>query len=256
MSRVLARVLDTPAGPGGVRPRLPTLFEPGLEIASGPEDGAAWPDDAVPGPVPAADAQAARPSAPPNPADPAREPPSAALTVLRPRRPAAEPGPPTSPLPSPLTEPAGRPTAADPRRTEDMTPVHSVGPQPAHPVRPEPVLPAPPSPAGPAASPLRPPGGTATAIMPMMTVDRRPPPAQREPVRPRHQPDAGPAPLWSTARQDHDTAVAEPTVRIEIGRVEISAGRAAPPQPERPASRRRPAAPDLSEYLQRRRRPQ
>ena len=37
MSRILARALGGPAGPDPVRPRLPTRFEPGLEMASGPE---------------------------------------------------------------------------------------------------------------------------------------------------------------------------------------------------------------------------
>jgi hypothetical protein len=37
MSRILARALGGPAGPDPVLPRLPTRFEPGLEMASGPE---------------------------------------------------------------------------------------------------------------------------------------------------------------------------------------------------------------------------
>jgi hypothetical protein len=37
MSRILGRALGGPAGPDPVRPRLPTRFEPGLEMASAPE---------------------------------------------------------------------------------------------------------------------------------------------------------------------------------------------------------------------------
>lgn len=47
-------------------------------------------------------------------------------------------------------------------------------------------------------------------------------------------------------------AAAEPVVRISIGRVEIRADRADAPRPPRPASRPRPPALDLAEYLRRR----
>lgn len=36
MSRILARVLGDPGGPATVRPRLPMMFEPGLDLAPGP----------------------------------------------------------------------------------------------------------------------------------------------------------------------------------------------------------------------------
>ena len=44
MSRILARALGGGAGPDPVRPRLPTRFEPGLEMASAPELVAGQPE--------------------------------------------------------------------------------------------------------------------------------------------------------------------------------------------------------------------
>jgi len=37
MSRILARVLGDPGGPASIRPRLPMMFEPGLDLAPGPD---------------------------------------------------------------------------------------------------------------------------------------------------------------------------------------------------------------------------
>jgi hypothetical protein len=264
MSRVLARVLDTPAGPGSVRPRLPTLFEPGLDIATGPEDGATGRDDVVRELVPAASQPTpARLNMPSGPADPAGELPSVALIVPFREQPAAEPRSPAWPSPSALTAGGSLasgppwPVTAGPGRPEDAGPVRPVPPQPAHPVRPELTLPEPMYLAGQAAPRPWPLGGGANAIMPTTPADQAPPPARSERVRARYQPDADPAPAprRSPAQHAHGTAAAEPTVHIAIGRVEIRADHAPPPQPERPVRRHRPAGPDLSEYLQRRGRP-
>ncbi len=257
MSRILARVVDGLAGPGSVRPRLPTLFEPGLDIATGPEDGANKADDLGSEPASAASSPAARLNVPPIPADPAPELPPVARTLPGIRQPAVKHGPPAGPSLSSLIEPVRQPVLAGPHRLAEAGPAHPVRPQPAHPVRPQPALPTPASLAEPPAPRPRPLDSVADTKRRITPLDQAPLlTGRREPV-PSYQPDTSlaPAPRRSAARQASGVASDEPTIHIAIGRVEIRADRAAAPQPEHPASRRRPAAPDLSEYLQRRGRP-
>jgi len=252
MSRVLARVLRGIPDQGSVRPRLPALFEPGLDILTQTVVVPAEADDVVPPPPglsagpPAMALYALPPTARPSP-----ETPLAARALLDMDEPALEQGAPAKSPQSPPFDPI-LPPVRGPRRREDASVPHLVHPEPApvrraprQPVRREPALPTPASVAEPRAFRRQRPDDAA-AITPMTPADQ-PPPVRREPGRRRHEPYTSHA---APARQVADVANAEPTVHITIGQVEIRAERT--PQPARPA-RRRQAAPDLSEYLQRRR---
>jgi hypothetical protein len=251
MSRVLTRVLRGLPEEGSVRPRLPALFEPGLDILTQTDVVPAEGDDVAPPPVLSAGPAAMALYALPPTARPAPEPPLVASALPGIGEPALEQdAPPKSPQSSPL-DPI-LPPVRGPRRPEDASAPRLVRPEPAparraprQPVRREPALPTPASVAEPRAFRRQRPDDAA-AITPMTPADQ-PPPMRREPGRRRQEPYTSHA---APARQVADVANAEPTVHITIGQVEIRAERT--PQPARPA-RRRQAAPDLSEYLQRRR---
>ena len=246
MSRILSRALGDPAGPDAVRPRLPTMFEPGLDLAGEPGPGAtAGLDDVAAEPVRGAGALATHPDMPRNLADPAPGPRLVLHDSPRARQSAVEHKPTLAPSPSPRIEPdrgpvpAGLPPAGDAWL--------------AHPVRPRQVLPPLASSAGPAAPRSRPAGSAARAIVPILPPGPAPALAPSEPARPRQLPDASPAPAprRSAARQASGAAHAEPTVHISIGRVEIRASQAAAQQ-QRRASRPRLPSPDLADYLRQR----
>lgn len=248
MSRILGRVLGDQAGPDLVRPRLPMLFEPGLGVAAGPDDIAMEAVDPGSSPsVPADGPQApAGPAAVPGHLTGGWPPAAAGMPVLSwpsPARPARAPGPTGSYPP------------------EDAATADSGRPRQAHPVRPELALPPAPSPAqapatgprpaAPGTDPVMPgprPGLTPMAApLPMATL--------AAPAHPARRAAESPAARHLAAGEARGAPDAEPVVHISIGRVEIRADRAAPPPAERRASRPRPAAPDLSEYLKRRGRP-
>jgi hypothetical protein len=255
MSRILGRVLGDPAGPDLVRPRLPMLFEPGLGVAAGPDDIAA---EAVhPGGSPSVPADG-----PQAPAGPAAGPPAVPGNLTG-GWPLAAGTPLVVPSWPSFAESARAPGPAGPYPPEDAAPAHPGLPRQAHPglprqahpVRPEPALPPAPSPApppatdpGPAApgtNPVRPaprPGLAPMAALPPMAA----------PAAVAHRAAESPAAGHLAAGEARGAPDAEPVVHISIGRVEIRADRAVPPPAERRASRPRPAAPDLSEYLKRR----
>lgn len=249
MSRILARVLGDPAGPTPVRPRLPTLFEPGLDLVPEQEDiaaAAARPDGSPsPRPEPARAPDDLAPGRPPVPGDRASAGQPAA--EHRPLAASSPSGGPAGPVRRSLPPGAPPPDGAAASRPG--------GARQAHPVRPESAL----APARPPAIPtaaVRPVSadGAARAIRPAPPAGPAPAAAAvRVPVHPRQLPDGDQAaPRRPATRAARGGASAEPVVHISIGRVEIRAPRADAPRAERPARQPRPAAPDLSEYLQRR----
>lgn len=254
MSRILGRVLGDPAGPDLVRPRLPMLFEPGLGVAAEPDDiamEAVHPDGSPSGPA----------DGPQAPAGPAAGPPAVPGHMTGGWPPAAAGTPrPVPSRPSPA-EPARVPGPAGSYLPEDAATAHPGRPRQAHPVRPEPAFPPAPSPAPPPAAGPRPaaPGtnpvmpGERPGLAPMAAL--LPMAALAAPAHPARRAAENPAAGHLAAGEARGAPDAEPVVHISIGRVEIRADRAAPPPAERRASRPRPVAPDLSEYLKRRGRP-
>jgi hypothetical protein len=285
MSRILARALGGPAGPDPVRPRLPTRFEPGLEMASAPELVAGEPEaggreDLEPS-GPAAGDRAGGVIGPAGRSEP-REPadPRAGSPLAGPGSPVVRPGPghqsrggPASVLPA---GPGGGSGSGGPGggsgsggldgragsggpgggagtggldRPQDGDPRRRERSAPAYPVRPAPAIPE-------LAEPPAPPGSAAGSIAPVWPADQLPAAAMSTgPARP----DPGAGPGWAAqrraARPGPGHAAAEPAVHITIGQVEIRADRAAGEPGRtaaRPGGRARRVAPDLSEYLQRR----
>jgi hypothetical protein len=254
MSRILARALGEAAGPGPVRARLPMLFEPGLDLAADQEEITA---------VRAGSTPSAGPQPTQTPTVPVAQPPPVPPDLPMSPSPAAEHGPLAAPAPS---WPAGfrppvpvRPPApARPKPPEDAAAAQPGRPWQAHPIRPELSGSTPPAVTGPQAPRLHPPDTVARAIRPAPPTGQAPgTAAHRVPVHPRPLPDGSPAAAARppAGREARRTANAEPVVHISIGRVEIRADRAAARPPERQTGRPRSAAPDLSEYLQRRGRP-
>ena len=229
------------------------LFEPGLGVAAGPDDitmEAAHPDGSpsVPadGTQPPAGPASGPPAAPGQPTG--GWPPAAAGTPLpvpswpSPAEPARAPGPAGSYLPEdaaigrsrpPAAGASGPPRARAPARA---SPAAGGWPAPGGSLGTNPVRPGP----RPGLAPM-------AALLPMAA-----PAAPAYPARPAAE---SPAAGHLAAGEARGAPDAEPVVHISIGRVEIRADRAAPPPAERRASRPRPAAPDLSEYLKRRGRP-
>ena len=282
MSRILARVLGVHAGPEPVRPRLPSLFEPGLDMVTGPGLPAGEPEAAEPetaGRETAGRETAGRETAGRETAG--RE------TAGRDRKAAGHRGArPGGGWPlwggrrhaghftgGAAERPAGagalgaraavgqaglaghaasaRPSAA--KRAPAGTAARAPGPSRVG-------APA----AGRAARTSAAPAGQhgrpgRTGYQP---ADQAPAAAaHREPTRRRQLPELSPAPGgrpgWPAPRRAvprpvQDPAGAEPAVHITIGQVEIRADRAAEPPAARPARQPRRVAPDLSDYLQRR----
>ena len=286
MSRILARALGGPAGPDPVRPRLPTRFEPGLEMASGPELVAGEPEaggreDLEPSGPAAGDraggviGPAGRWSEPREPADPRAGSPLAGSGS---GSPVVWPGPGHQPRggPAPVL-PAGqgggsgglvgwagsdgpgggggsggldgRAGSSGLARPQDADPRRRERSAPAYPVRPAPAIPE-------LAEPPAPAGSAAGSVAQVWPADQLPAAAMSTgPARP----DPGQGPGWAAqrraARPGPVHAAAEPAVHITIGQVEIRADRAAGEPGRlaaRPGGRARRVAPDLSEYLQRR----
>jgi hypothetical protein len=282
MSRILARVLGGSAGPDPVLPRLPTRFEPGLEMATGPaltadEPQAVGPADLEPF-APAGDrvVRAASPAARLNdplagrgswPAPPPAGPPPAvpASGPGGPGSPGGRPGPghqPGGASPSgPAAGTAGRAGLAEPSRPEEAGSPRPGHQRPAYLVRSASDVP---ELAEPPASQPHPPGRTAGPAGPDRPADPAPMAAARgeltgQPRWPEPSPVPGGRPGRAAprraARPVQGPAEAEPVVHITIGQVEIRADRAAAggqAPAARPAARARRVAPELSEYLQRR----
>ena len=264
MSRILARVLGGPAGPDPILPRLPTRFEPGLEMTTAPEPlayepEAAGPEDLEPSGPAAGDravgtiSAAGRLSARQEPTDPAAGPPAAGPSSPG-VRPVPGDQPPSGSAPVLPAGSGGRPGAAGPARRRDEGPPRPDRPWPAYPVRPAAAIPELAEPPAPA---LGPPESAADRVAPVRPADQAPTAAVRpEPASPRRRPDPGAGPGWAAprraARPVQGQAEAEPAVHITIGQVEIRAAAGSRPPAARPAAKPRRVAPDLSEYLQRR----
>jgi hypothetical protein len=226
------------------------LFEPGLDLAAGREARQDRAADA-----PSADAEPTETAA-----DLASKPPPVASDLPTLGRPHAGHGPsdaghgpsdapsPAWPAESGQADLVRLTTLGGPQPPESAAPAPPGRPRPPHPVFPGSAL-RPRSFAAEPAVPPRPAHSAAEAILPVPPTGQEPA-APRAPARLRHPPDGNPA--AASRRSAAREARAEPVVHISIGRVEIRADRAAAPRPERQASRLRPAAPDLSEYLQRR----
>ena len=274
MSRILARALGGPAGPDPVRPRLPTRFEPGLEMASAPELVAGQPeadggeDLELSGPAAGDRAggvigPAGRWSEPREPADP-----RAGSPLAGPGSPAGRPGPghqprggPAPVLPAGPGGGSGGPDgSAGSGRLDGGAGSDGPGggagsdgpgggagtgglarPQDADPRRRErsaPAYPVRPAPAIPElAEPPAPAGSAAGSVAPVWPADQLPAAAMSTgPARS----DPGEGPGWAAqrraARPGPVHAAAEPAVHITIGQVEIRADRAAG-EPGRPAAR-------------------
>lgn len=283
MSRVLDRALRPADGPAPVRPRLPALFEPGLDLiraTAGPEQF----------PVPEMAGERDRQDDPEIWNGSSRLP-QAAQDLTGGEAHGAEPGAPRTSAapghhPGSIRAPAqgGAPDRA--RRSTRM---------PSYPVRPANGTDAagypfagPPGPGAAAVGPAAR-GSWQRSDWPSLRADSPESAPARDPARamivplsqrppaPRRRPAAVPR-LHRDARQhgagwdraDWDSAYqgspgpggvarggiqqgpAEPVVRISIGRVEIRADRADAPRPQRPAPRPRQPALDLAEYLRRR----
>lgn len=275
MSRILARVLGDPGGPAPVRPKLPMMFEPGLDLVPGPamltpgsegRSDVGAPSAGDPGtdgsgtggrgsgadaPGVGADAGASNAAAADTPAHP-RSWPAVPSHPVRIRVPGHQPAW-RSARDDPMRSPHA---AADPATTWSgdgpAAEVDAAGSGPARPVRRHPgwlagtQVPgelAGGSPAGEAdvaGSPSMP-----RAELAAGHAVAAPPARQSEPPDP-----ATIAP--ARERRAVRTAAAEPVVRISIGRVEIRSGRADAPGPVRPVARPRQPGVELSEYLRRR----
>lgn len=247
MSRLLDRELGDRSD--AVRPRLPSLFEPGLLSLTPPETdtddleadapasrvssrpmAAPPPAGEPPGPPPTTGGRPPAPAQAPQPLHqdraPSDESPTADRPATPPRLPPARTGRPDDEIPQPGSDRSPAPPPAPPLRRREPEP-----PAAAHPAlafRPAPA----PSPATPTSSREREP-----------RADRDP---HRATVRrPR------PAPVAATPHP----APAAPVVKISIGRVEVRAGAPSEIHPEprrRPAPRSTPRL-SLSDYLQTRR---
>jgi hypothetical protein len=281
VSRILARATGAWAGQPTLRPRLPLIFEPGLDVRATAGDGesaAEWASTSAwvgpPGTAEAAggtlaDQDAAGPGAPGSAwADGDGPGPERQMAADRAARPAM--------APRDLARPAGSPRLGDMAATGAGAGVPATGPARAAVTWPDAAHPASAAsfqPAGRRPASQRPrPGDDQAAVGPGGR--RRSYPVRLVPHE--DEPGPGPAPVvvdlphapasadmpaasaWPAAAMSAATPglSAAPVVRIEIGRVEIRAEPAparpaAASQPGRPASRRRPA-PDLAEYLKRR----
>lgn len=286
MSRILDRATGSHTGAGVVRPRLPMLFEPGLDVMGW---HAAGPADSDPGePSRWQDGPAGAPAFPGEPVRHGEPEPALSGEPV----PSAGPGP-TAPDPG-FTSPTSPARSWQPMQAADQaklgmptasTPLWGVPPtrgsaqRAARPVTGPPVSPAGPRPAGPRSG-----DDPATAGRPGFR--------QSHPVRLSHapagtratsavrwtdfpadgiRPAGGIAVPWTSSGQPggfgqepedglggdaaarrSSAASPAPVVRIEIGRVEIRANHsAALSRPERPGVRRYPA-PDLAKYLEKR----
>ena len=282
MSRILARATGAWGGQPTLRPRLPLLFEPGLDVRAPGDDGepaaewaaaSAW--DGPPGTAdaePDSEGAAGGTPADQGAADPGAFGPGwpdgdgsgqerqaaagrAARSAMTPRNPARPAGSPrlrdvsgigAGAVPAAGSAPAAvtRPDAARPARAARFQPAsHRPAGQGPRPGDDQAAA----GPDGRRSYPVRPvPHGDGPGPAPA-ALDL--PHAPAWPAWP-----AGPAAAAMSAAAPGLSAA--PVVRIEIGRVEIRA-EPAPPRPAaasqsgRPASRRRPA-PDLAEYLKRR----
>jgi hypothetical protein len=269
VSRLLARVLAA-SGPTPVRPRLPTLFEPGLDLVSGPDREESTTSEADKSDTPAPAPAVVRPEYLVA-AELAGEPRSIWRNI--PNDPWSPPPP--TPYPMPGESRAGdsvipEASAASARRAARAPAGMSGSAVPARitgtaRARPDPGFPAysvrPADPAGlPPADPHAP--GTADVALAPLAAPSSPGDAPAIPARGPAWVLAGPViqplPLHdrpavaARPRRDAGRDSAEPTVRISIGRVEIRADRAEAPRPRRPAPRPRQPALDLAEYLRRR----
>lgn len=271
----MSRVLDRATGSGStqprLRPRLPTLFEPGLDLRPALPDTGPSPMTADHGRPAAVTSAAAGPGVPESPAFRGLPP-----VTASPDGPAAgwpRPGaglsaaqaPPGTGTPWPGGFGFGGPGGAD----DPDLPI-SGGRAWSHPVRPPrmpatgDIRPAVNARPGPAAQP-------ATDTVPVVPAGRRkrPPAAAIRPAPHReHVEQASDVSLAHSAAHDRDsdagpdsparagTVSAAPVIRIEIGRVEVRADRAAGHEPAQPRSERsagrRQSAPELAEYLKRR----
>ena len=278
MSRILARVLGVHAGPEPVRPRLPSLFEPGLDMVTGPGLPAGEPEAAEPetagretagretaGRETAGRETAGRETAGRETAGretvrqldiaapgPAAGGLSGGDVAMRDISPAARPNDPLEPVRSVPEPPSARPGSPGMRPAPGHQPpsVPPPVPRPGHPVRPASALPRL---AEPPAPQPRLPGSTAGPVAPVRPADRAPAAAaHREPTRRRQLPELSPAPGgrpgWPAPRRAvprpvQDPAGAEPAVHITIGQVEIRADRAAEPPGRTPGAPAPPGGP-------------